>query len=98
MIAARASANGVDDLRFLSRKEVHALEPELACAGALLSPSTGIIDSHGYMQALEGFLTSNGGKVICNTIVERVQVVEGGHFELSLQCADGDAKPARASR
>ncbi len=90
MIAARAIANDVDDLRFLSRKEVQVLEPELDCAGALLSPSTEIIDSHGYMQALQGFLTSNDGKVICNTTVEKVRVRESADFELSLRCVDGD--------
>jgi L-2-hydroxyglutarate oxidase LhgO len=50
----RANANGVDDLRWLSSAEARALEPELACTAALLSPSTGIIDSHGLMLALLG--------------------------------------------
>ena len=43
----QGAANGVDDLRLLSIAEVRAQEPELRCAAALLSPSTGIIDSHG---------------------------------------------------
>ncbi|MHB1374142.1 MAG: NAD(P)/FAD-dependent oxidoreductase [Thauera sp.] len=51
-IAARARANGVDDLRLLDPAGVRALEPELDAAAALLSPSTGIVDSHGLMQAL----------------------------------------------
>jgi L-2-hydroxyglutarate oxidase LhgO len=52
---ARAGAeNGVDDLRLLEANEARALEPELRCARALLSPSTGIVDSHGLMRALEG--------------------------------------------
>jgi L-2-hydroxyglutarate oxidase LhgO len=53
-IAGRASANGVGDLKILSEAEAHALEPALNCTGALLSPSTGIIDSHAYMLALRG--------------------------------------------
>lgn len=46
--------NGVDDLRALSSDEAARLEPELRCTAALLSPSTGIIDSHGLMLALLG--------------------------------------------
>lgn len=53
-IAARVSTNGVDDLHFLSPNDVRVLEPEITCAAALFSPSTGIIDSHGLMLALEG--------------------------------------------
>ena len=51
-IAVRAAANGVADLRLLTRQQALALEPALACRAALLSPSTGIIDSHGLMLAL----------------------------------------------
>ena len=45
-LAARAAANGVNDLRPLSKAEVAQLEPAVRCEAALLSPSTGIIDSH----------------------------------------------------
>ncbi|MDA8252372.1 MAG: NAD(P)/FAD-dependent oxidoreductase [Rhodospirillales bacterium] len=53
-IRAAAAANGVDDLRLLTAVEARTLEPALACTAALLSPSTGIVDSHGYMLALQG--------------------------------------------
>jgi len=53
-IEQRARANGVADLRWLARDEALALEPQLRCARALLSPSTGIVDSHGLMLALLG--------------------------------------------
>src|SRR3989337_586805 len=43
---AQALANGVKDLQWLTGAQARALEPELACAAALISPSTGIIDSH----------------------------------------------------
>ena len=49
-----AAKNGVTDLEPIGANAARALEPELACVGALISPSTGIIDSHGYMLALEG--------------------------------------------
>lgn len=56
-IAAKATANGLagdEALIRLTGAEARALEPELACTSALLSPSTGIVDSHGFMQALHG--------------------------------------------
>jgi L-2-hydroxyglutarate oxidase LhgO len=54
VIAARAATNGVSDLRQISAAEAMALEPALATTGALLSPSTGIIDIHAYMLSLLG--------------------------------------------
>ena len=53
-IRAHAEANGVDDLQLLTGEAARALEPALNCDAALLSPSTGIIDSHAYMLALRG--------------------------------------------
>jgi L-2-hydroxyglutarate oxidase LhgO len=53
-IATRARANGVDDLEALSAAQARTLEPALSCEAALLSPSTGIVDSHGLMLALKG--------------------------------------------
>jgi L-2-hydroxyglutarate oxidase LhgO len=79
-IAAKAKENGVDDLRSLSPADVRNLEPEIACTGALFSPSTGIVDSHGLMLALEGHLTSKGGRVICNTAVSSVALLDSGLF------------------
>lgn len=60
-IKSHAEANGVGDLRMLSGIEAQALEPALNCVGALLSPSTGIVDSHGYMLALRGDIEEAGG-------------------------------------
>lgn len=56
-------ANGVTDLRLLSQAEAQAMEPGLACFGAVLSPSTGIVDSHALMLALQGDLEHAGGMV-----------------------------------
>ncbi len=52
-LLARARANGVGDLRLLDGDEARALEPALRCTRALLSPSTGIVDSHGLLRAFE---------------------------------------------
>ncbi|ALV29022.1 NAD(P)/FAD-dependent oxidoreductase [Pannonibacter phragmitetus] len=88
-IAARAAANGVHDLAFLTRAEAQALEPALACEAALLSPSTGILDSHGYMQALEGDITSQGGQVVLHSCVAVIHHRSGGGFELLMEGAEG---------
>lgn len=53
-IANGAAANGVDDLQEIDADQAMALEPALSCTGALLSPSTGIVDSHALMLALQG--------------------------------------------
>lgn len=53
-LETQARANGVDDLVPLDAAAAAALEPALSCVAALHSPSTGIIDSHQYMLALEG--------------------------------------------
>ena len=53
-LARKGAENGVADLRMLSGDEARALEPALACLVALHAPSTGIIDSHGFMLALSG--------------------------------------------
>jgi L-2-hydroxyglutarate oxidase LhgO len=71
-LAAAARSNGVDDLRYLTPQDVYTLEPELACAGGLFSPSTGIIDSHGVVQALEGHLHAAGGSVVFNACLSAV--------------------------
>ncbi len=50
----KAAANGVDDLTWLDAAAVHALEPDLRAVAALMSPSTGIVDSHGLMLSFQG--------------------------------------------
>ncbi|MBT3791278.1 MAG: NAD(P)/FAD-dependent oxidoreductase [Alphaproteobacteria bacterium] len=49
-----AETNGIPDMVFLNGPEMKSLEPALAGVGALLSPSTGIVDSHGLMLAYQG--------------------------------------------
>lgn len=63
----QALANGVDDLQILDGAQTGALEPGLSCDSALLSPSTGIIDSHGLMLALLADAESCGATLVCRT-------------------------------
>lgn len=82
-----AIKNGVEDLQPLSGAEARALEPELACVAAMLSPSTGIVDTHGLMSALEGHIATAGGQVVLNTRVTALQ--RGGNGLYTLTLADG---------
>jgi L-2-hydroxyglutarate oxidase LhgO len=66
-IISKAAANGVHDLVLISRDEARALEPQLECVAAVHSPSTGIVDSHAFMLALQGDLENAGGLVVLNS-------------------------------
>jgi L-2-hydroxyglutarate oxidase LhgO len=83
-IRETAIANGVDDLVPLSAQEARRLEPEVACAGALLSPSTGIIDSHGFMLALQGHAEANGAQLVLNSPVSGLHTQGEGLFAVEV--------------
>jgi L-2-hydroxyglutarate oxidase LhgO len=93
-IRAKAAANGVDDLQWLERDAVAALEPEVFCTAALLSPSTGIIDSHGLMLALLGDAEGCGAMLAFHAPVERGRASEDG-IELQIGGAEPMALHAR---
>jgi L-2-hydroxyglutarate oxidase LhgO len=82
-IKAHAEANGVADLKQLSGTEARALEPALACKAALLSPSTGIVDSHSYMLSLRGEAEAAGAAFAFLAPLERGRVTADG-FELDV--------------
>jgi L-2-hydroxyglutarate oxidase LhgO len=70
--------NGVHDLVRLTRTEAVSLEPSLHCVGALLSPSTGILDSHGFMLALLADAEGNGALFAFRSPVLEISVTSGG--------------------
>ncbi|MFZ4287445.1 NAD(P)/FAD-dependent oxidoreductase [Variovorax sp. HJSM1_2] len=76
-IIAKAAANGVDDLVLLSAEEARAMEPHLACVGAVYSPSTGIVDSHALMLSLLGDLENAGGMLALNSPLKQAQCAQG---------------------
>ena len=78
-IEARAQRNGVADLRLLDAREARELEPALNAVAALLSPSTGIVDSHGLMLALQGDLERHGGALALLSPVLGVRCADDGH-------------------
>lgn len=77
-LQAHAIANGVDDLQRLDEDEVKALEPQLNAVAGLLSPSTGIVDSHGLMLALQGDAEAAGALLALHAPVEAVEVLGSG--------------------
>jgi L-2-hydroxyglutarate oxidase LhgO len=78
-IKAHAEVNGVDDLEVWDADRFHEAEPDVTCVRALYSPSTGIVDSHAYMLALQGGLEERGGVVAFNSPLETA-AVDGGGF------------------
>ncbi len=91
-IVAKAAANGVDDLVLLSREQARAQEPALECVAAVHSPSTGIVDSHGLMLALQGDLENAGGMVAFNSPLASARSTPQG---IELLADDGTALRAR---
>jgi L-2-hydroxyglutarate oxidase LhgO len=92
-IRAHAEANGVDDLKTLTSEEARAIEPALNCDAALLSPSTGIIDSHAFMLALRGEAEDAGAALAFHTPLlharasgGRIELDAGGDAPMSLEC------------
>jgi L-2-hydroxyglutarate oxidase LhgO len=83
----RASQQGLVDLHLLTAAEVARMEPELLCDAALWSPTSGIIDVHAYMDALEGDLKEKGG-----AIAYSAPLVSGaiGEREIELKVGDKD--------
>jgi L-2-hydroxyglutarate oxidase LhgO len=90
-LLAQAQANGVTDLQWLTAEAVHALEPEIRCVDALLSPSTGIIDSHAYMLSLLGDAEALGATLALRSPFIRGEI-RGGEFILD---AGGEQIAAR---
>ena len=92
-IRAHAEANGVADMQTLAGEAARELEPALKCDAALLSPSTGIIDSHAYMLSLRGEAEDAGAAFAFHTPLlharaqaGRIEVEAGGATPMVLQC------------
>ena len=74
----QAQNNQVNDLRIITGAEAIALEPKLYCTAALLSPSTGIIDSHALMLSLLGDAEHHGATLALQSEFIRGEVTPGG--------------------
>jgi L-2-hydroxyglutarate oxidase LhgO len=89
-IHAQGLTNGVEGLELIGGNAARAMEPELACVAALVSPTTGIIDGHGYMLALQGDLEAHNGAIAFETPVTRIETMRRG-FRVSF----GGAEPGQ---
>jgi L-2-hydroxyglutarate oxidase LhgO len=92
-IRSHAEANGVLDLQTLSGAAAREMEPALNCDAALLSPSTGIIDSHAYMLSLRGEAEAAGAAFAFHTpllrakaAAGRIELETGGAAPMTLAC------------
>ncbi|MBO0734977.1 MAG: NAD(P)/FAD-dependent oxidoreductase [Alphaproteobacteria bacterium] len=109
-IAATARGNGIDNLEWLDGTQARRLEPAVHCIAALLSPSTGIIDSHALMLAYQGEAEAAGAIVVLRTPVlsgkagaEGFELAIGGDDPATIRCrylvnAAGLHAPALAQR
>ncbi len=96
-IVAKAAANGVDDLQLLTRDQARAMEPALECVAAVHSPSTGIVDSHGLMLALQGDLENAGGVLAFHSGLNRAVVPFGRSSDAILLIANDGTELAAKS-
>lgn len=88
-IQKKAHANGVSDVVWMTRAQAVALEPAVSCVGALYSPSTGVVDSHAFMLALQGDAEAHGAMLAFVSPLARARVLGDGRIALEV----GGAEP-----
>jgi L-2-hydroxyglutarate oxidase LhgO len=76
----RAHQNDVDGVRLISGTEAHKMEPEVRCTAALHCPTSGIVDQHPYMLALQGDMENAGGTLVCDCRVESIGRLADGYL------------------
>jgi L-2-hydroxyglutarate oxidase LhgO len=79
--------NGVSDLRLVDSMELTEMEPNLKSKKAILSPSTGILDSHGFMLSLLGDIEKSGAVISFRSAVSQVRPLKQG-FAISISGYD----------
>jgi L-2-hydroxyglutarate oxidase LhgO len=91
-LSRQAAANGVEDCYLIDAAELALRQPQIRGFAALVSPSTGIIDSHSLMQAYITDIEANGGAVICNSPVidgeftaDKVRLAVGGRDPVEIE-------------
>ncbi len=94
-IYRRGLANDVERLELIDGAAARALEPNLNCTAAMISPETGVFDSHGYMLALQGEIEDAGGFLALNTPFEGASPMPGGGFRIRTGGAEASAVTAR---
>ncbi|GAB5468023.1 MAG: NAD(P)/FAD-dependent oxidoreductase [Rhodospirillales bacterium] len=93
-LRSRAEANGVEDLRLLPGATAEAEQPGLSCSAALLSPSSGIVDSHSFMLELLGDAEAAGA---CLALMTEVRAIEAKGEGFLVTTGNADEPPYRLS-
>jgi len=83
-LKVQGDANGAGGLRVLDAEDARRIEPELECTAAIYSPTTGIIDSHALLLALQGVLESKGGQIVLSSKVIQLARI-GCNYQLTLK-------------
>ncbi|SNS35751.1 NAD(P)/FAD-dependent oxidoreductase [Pseudomonas segetis] len=87
-IAENASACGVDELQAISQQQLHDLEPAVHGVEALLSPNTGIIDSHVYLQSLLASAERKDAQLVLDTRIEQLEPSASGWIVQGVSCGE----------
>ncbi|HEU0204462.1 MAG TPA: NAD(P)/FAD-dependent oxidoreductase [Burkholderiaceae bacterium] len=90
----QAQENGVHDLAWLTPAQVSEMEPHVRCKAALLSRSSGIIDSHAYMLALLGDAERHDAWLAFGSAVTGGRITEDG---IELDVAGDEPMTLRAA-
>jgi L-2-hydroxyglutarate oxidase LhgO len=92
-LLATGRRNGVEDLEPITAAAAMQAEPALRCVAALRSGSTGIVDSHALMLALQGDFERAGGTIACGAPViagsagaDGITLQVGGDEPMTLRC------------
>lgn len=94
-ILTQAQTNDVEGMARVTKAQALAMEPQLQCEEALISPQSGVFDSHGYMLALQGEIEAAGGAVVTSTPFEAARPLEGGGFSVRAGGAEPTTLTAR---
>lgn len=85
----KGNDNGVFDLQMLNKSEVSRMEPHIKASAGLLSPSTGIVDSHILMAKLEAKSKNSGAMIVYGHEVTEITIEEGG-YRVAFRTGDGE--------
>ncbi len=89
-IADQARANDVEGIELLPGDRARAMEPGLNAVAAVISPESGIFDSHGYMLSLQGEIEDRGGAVVASTAFIGATPLPAGGF--SVRAGEGEGE------
>ncbi|CAG9463331.1 unnamed protein product [Pedinophyceae sp. YPF-701] len=93
-----ALRNGVEGLHRLTGEEARSLEPEVSCGSALLSESTGIMDSHAYMQSLLADAEASGAVLALGSVVKGIEPTPDGRLRVHAEdTSTGEELPLDAA-